>query len=349
MRGYRGWLVPVVLLSGCGKDAAPPASEATGPREVVAYVSLDREFSEPILESFAGKSGIDVKAKYDVESTKSVGWANLLIEEAKTPRCDLFWNNEILNTLRLKKRGLLAEWTPPNAADYPASFRDKGHTWYGFAARARVLIVNTTAIPIERERPTSIHDLADPTWRGKTGMAKPLYGTTATHAACLFAVLGDAKAKEFFAAIRANDVKVLSGNRQVALDVGAGRLAFGLTDTDDAIAELEAGRPVAIVYPDRSPSQMGTLFIPNTIAILKGAPHPRAAESLAIHLLSTGVEETLARGPSAQIPLNARVAASMRVETPKTLHAMAVDFEAAAEKWDEVAATMAAEFGGPTP
>ncbi len=349
MRGLATIGLIGILLTGCGGSTAPAPSEATASREVVAYVALDREFSEPILESFSGRSGIDVKAKYDVESTKTVGLTTLLIAEATTPRCDLFWNNEILNTLRLKKRGMLAEWTLPNAADYPEGYRDKGGAWYGFAARARVLIVNTKAIPATKDRPTSIHDLADPTWKGKTGIAKPLAGTTATHAACLFAVLGDVKAKEFFAAIKANDVKVLSGNKQVALDVGAGRLAFGLTDTDDAIAEVDAGRPVAIIYPDRRDAQMGTLFIPNTIAILKGAPHRKAAESLAIHLLSPVVEETLSRGPSAQIPLNSRVAPTMRVETPKTIHAMAVDFEAAAEKWNTVAAYIAAEFGGPTP
>ena len=36
-----------------------------------------------------------------------MGLTNLIITEAEQPRCDLFWNNEILNTLRLKEKGLL--------------------------------------------------------------------------------------------------------------------------------------------------------------------------------------------------------------------------------------------------
>src|SRR5271163_763024 len=100
---------------------------------VVVYSSLDREFSEPILKAYGQRSGVRVLPKFDVESTKTVGLTNLIIAEADRPRCDLFWNNEILNTLRLKKRGLLAPFRPSHAGDLPATFRAKDGTWYGFA------------------------------------------------------------------------------------------------------------------------------------------------------------------------------------------------------------------------
>jgi len=141
-------------------------------------------------------------------------------------------------------------------------------------------------------------------------------------------------------------VQVLSGNKQVATAVGSGQIAFGLTDTDDAMGEIDAGSPVAIVYPDREPGGLGTLFIPNTLAIIKGAPHPDAARALADHLLSPEVEGTLATGPSAQIPLLKSTEVPARVETPKTVHAMEADFEQAATLWDKVAAFLAAEFAG---
>src|SRR4051812_3867168 len=69
---------------------------------VVVYTALDREFSEPVLKDYAKGSGVRVLPKFDVESTKTVGLTNLLVAEAARPRCDLFWNNEILNTIRLK-------------------------------------------------------------------------------------------------------------------------------------------------------------------------------------------------------------------------------------------------------
>ncbi|MDR3635776.1 MAG: extracellular solute-binding protein [Isosphaeraceae bacterium] len=312
--------------------------------EVVVYTALDREFSEPVLELYASKTGVDVLPKFDVESTKTVGLFNLLVFEGPSPRCDLFWNNEIVNTIRLKDKGLLAPFRPKNADDFPATFKAKDGTWYGFAARARILLVNTKLIPDEAQ-PASIEDLVDPKWKGKVGLAKPLFGTTATHAACLFTAWGDERAKAFFRKLRANGAQVFSGNRQVATAVGNGEIAFGLTDTDDALAELSEGRPVTIVYPDREPNQLGTLFIPNTLALIRGARHKESAEDLANFLLSPDAETALAQGPGGQIPLNPRVKAKTMVETPKTVHAMEVDFEAAARRWDETAAFLLREFG----
>ena len=335
-------LIPLLFLAailpGCGRQPA-------GDDRVTVYSALDREFSEPLLRDFERRTGIRVLPKFDVESTKTVGLANLIIEEAASPRCDLFWNNEVLNTLRLKEKGLLARFRPGAAAAIPPAFKSKDGTWYGFAARARVLLVNTRLVA-GADRPSRLEDLTDPRWKGRIGLAKPLFGTTATHAACLFAVWGEAKARGFFEALKANGVQILAGNKDVARAVGAGQIAVGLTDTDDAVGELAVGSPVAIVYPDRRADQLGTLFLPNTLAVIKGAPHPRAAEALADDLLGPEVEAALARGPSAQIPLNPHVIAAPQVETPRTVHAMDVDFEAAAKLWDRVAAFLASEFAG---
>ena len=250
----------MISLAGC-----TPRYE----REVIVYAALDAEFSRPILEQFERQTGIVALPKFDVESTKTVGLTQAIIAEANEPRCDVFWNNEILNTLRLQQRGLLEAYRPKNADDYPEMFRSADETWHGFAARARVLLVNTEAMS-EDERPDSIKDLADEKWRGRCGLAKPLFGTTATHVACLFAELGPEEASRLFRDMKANDVQIFSGNKQVAQAVSAGSIAFGLTDTDDAIIEVEAGKPVAIVYPDQGADGLGTLFIPNTLAIIKG-------------------------------------------------------------------------------
>ena len=322
---------------GCGRAEAP---------RVVVYTSVDPEFSDAILKDHARATGVDVVPKYDTESTKTVGLTRLLIQESPRPRCDLFWNNEILNTIRLQRRGMLAAWSPPNAADIPERFRAGDRTWYGFAARARVFLVNTDLVA-EADRPRLLADLVAPRWKGRIAIAKPLFGSTATHFTCLFAAWGDERGKAFVAALKANGVNVVSGNKQVATGVGSGQFAFGLTDTDDAIAEVDAGRPVVIVYPDREAGQLGTLFIPNTLSIPKGAPDPAEARDLGNALLGPEFEGRLARGRSAQIPLNRKTQAPPRVETPRTIHAMDADFEAAASLWDRVAAHLAIEFAGP--
>jgi iron(III) transport system substrate-binding protein len=339
----------VMSTGGCGRvvmngEATPESSKTTG-GTVVLYSALDQEFAEPVLRDLGKQAGIQVLSKFDVESTKTVGLTTAIIAEAGRPRCDLFWNNEILNTLRLKDKGLLQPIQPQHAGDLPQVFKDADGMWYGFAARGRILLVNTQLVA-EADRPTGLTDLVKARWKGKIGIAKPLFGTTATHAACLFAAWGDDKARKFFKELKANEVQVLSGNKQVATAVGAGQIAFGLTDTDDAMGEIEAGSAVAIVYPDRQTDQLGTLFIPNTLALIKDAPHPQAASRLADLILSPEVEARLADGPSAQIPLLRSTRKPARVETPATVHPMEVDFQKAARLWDRVAAFLTAEFEG---
>ena len=325
------WLVALV---GCGTGEKPP--------EVVVYTALDEPFSAPILEQFSRETGISVRAKHDTESTKTVGLVQEILAERNRPRCDVFWNNEVVNTLRLHRAGLLSSCPCPEAEAFPQQFRAADSTWHGLAARARVLLVNTELVP-EDSFPRSIRDLADPAWKGKCGVAKPLAGTTATHAACLFAAWGPDKAKEFFSRVH-DGARVMSGNKQVAVAVGAGHLAFGLTDTDDAIIELESGRPVAIVFPDQEEGGLGTLFIPNTVAVIRGGPNSEEAVRLVRFLLSPEVEEKLAAGPSAQIPLSQKVDKVSRVEETGTVHPMQVDFEEAAAHWDSAAEFLRDEF-----
>lgn len=330
------------LIAGCSSRAA----DETGKGEVVVYTAHDSVFSEPIFEQFQESTGIVVRPKFDVESTKTVGLVNAIMAESERPRCDVFWNNEILNSLRLEEQGLLEAYASPAAESYPAAFKDADGTWHGFAARARIILCNTKLVP-EGERPDSIYDLADAKWKGKTAIAKPLFGTTATHAACLFAALGDDKATEFFQSLKANDVQILAGNKQVAEAVANGGAAFGLTDTDDALQMIEQGLPVTIIYPDQEEGALGTLFIPNTVSIIKGCAHPEEARKLVDYLLSADVETALAKGPAGQIPLNPQVDVKTKVATPKTITPMAVEFDAAAEKWDAAARYIADEFTAP--
>ncbi len=264
-------------------------------REVVVYTAQDEEYAKPIFADFTKTTGIAVQPQFDSESTKTVGLAKRIEAESGRPQplCDVFWNNEILLTLRLEKKGLLDVYRPKIAEHYPAMYRSKDGLWYGFAARARILLVNTKRLS-EGQRPRSMVDLTDARFKGRIGMAKPLFGSTATQAACLFALWGDEKARAFYDKLKDNDVKILSGNKQVAEAVSRGEIDFGVTDTDDAYEEIQAGRPVEIVYPDQGPGEPGTLYIPNTLAIIKGSPHEAEARKLVDYLLSPEIEARLA-------------------------------------------------------
>lgn len=317
------------LFSGClGKSD----------NEVVVYSALDKEFSQPILQDLESELDIRILTKFDQESNKTVGLVTDIIKNQSRPRVDVFWNNEILHTLRLQKLGLLEVYRSAAAENFPPQFVSADESWHGFAARARVLIVNTNLLSVPEEYPSSFFDLANPKWKGKCAMARPLFGTTASHAAVLFHQLGEEQAKKWMTEI-SNNAAIEGGNKQVALKVARGQYAFGITDTDDAIIEIEQAQPVAIVFPDQKENQFGTLLIPNTLCLIKNGPNPERAKRLIDRLLKEDIEIRLAKGPSAQIPLNRNVTVRSRVET-KDLKIMEADFQAAAENWDQTAAAL---------
>jgi iron(III) transport system substrate-binding protein len=282
-------IVLVVLLLF---DVALTACRA--PREqVVIYTSVDQVFSEPILERFEDKTGIEVLAVYDVEAAKTTGLVNRLIAEKSNPQADVFWNGEVAQTIMLKEEGVLEPYTSPNAAEILAVHRDPEDRWVGFAGRARVFLANTDLVAPEA-MPDSIHDMLDPTWPGdQLGIAYPLFGTTATHAAALYARWGAEEARAYFEALAARDVRVVDGNSVVRDMVVDGSLAYGLTDTDDACTAVEKGAPVRIVIPDQGAGQMGTLIIPNTVALIAGGPNPANGRALIDYLLSDAVAEAM--------------------------------------------------------
>jgi iron(III) transport system substrate-binding protein len=333
-------LIPFLTLAGCSKPA---------PR-IVLYCAQDQEFAEGVLGEFTKRTGLPVVPKYDTEATKSVSLAAELAMEAKRPRCDVHWNNEIIGTIKLQRQGVYEPYASPAAEPYPAWAKAADHTWLAFASRARVIVVNTQQVA-EADRPKGLLDLTDPKWKGKIAIAKPLFGTTATQAAALFAALGPDAAKEFYRGLKANGVQVVAGNKHVAEGVARGQYAVGLTDTDDALGEIEAGRPLAMIFPDRDgdPRQpkLGVLYIPNTLAIIRGCPNQAGAKPLVDYLLSPEVEAKLAEGPSHQIPLNPNVKAKLPpgLATPDQVKVMQVDWEKAADLWDDSQRFLADEFG----
>src|SRR5262249_26881065 len=206
-------MVLLISLTGC---------QGSQPR-VVLYCAQDREFAEDLLGEFTHESGLSVAPTFDTEADKSVSLYVEIVHEKDRPRCDVFWNNEILSTIRLQKQGLLVPYAGESGQLYPHA---EDSTWHAFAGRARVLIVNTDQVP-EEERPRGLLELTEPRWKDRVLMARPQFGTSATQAACLFQVLGTEKAHDFYRGLKANGVLIAPGNKQVAEWVGQGRTPGG--------------------------------------------------------------------------------------------------------------------------
>jgi iron(III) transport system substrate-binding protein len=321
-------LLCVGAAGGCRRPA-PPARP-----HVVIYVSVDQQYAEPVLAAFERETGVAVDAVYDAEASKTTGLVNRIAAERRRPRADVFWNNEVAQTIWLKREGLLQPYAPCGAAGTPEHYRDAEHYWTGVGARARVIVYNTQQLSTE-EVPRSLHELLEPRWAGKVAMAYPLFGTTRTHVAALFALWGSARAREYFAALLQNRVQFADGNALVRDLVARGVVPIGLTDTDDVHAGLLRGQPISAALPDQDTD--GTLVLPTTVAILTGSPHPEAARRLVDFLVSDRVETLLARSEAAYWPLRPGVEAARDCVNLGRIRSLAVDYETIARA-DEAAA-----------
>lgn len=283
------------------------ALACSGEPKLMIYCALDQQFSEPLLRQLAGELDLDLETRFDTEAAKTVGLVSMLLEERSSPRASVFWNNEIAHTVRLANEGLLLPYAANSAATVPTQWKDKEGRWTGFAARARVLVVNKDLLPDPKDWPRSYQDLADPRWKGRCAVARPLTGTTLTHFTALRRRLGEEAFASFFDAMLANDVKFLASNGATLRETAAGNVAWAFTDTDDFHVGKLRGQPIACVFPDQGEGQIGTMLIPNSIAILQGGPDPDGARRLVERILATSTEALLAAAESAQIPLRAEV------------------------------------------
>lgn len=284
-----GTAVVAVLLIGFGLSRQP---------ELVIYCAHDSIHADSIIRDFEKQTGVRVAVKYDTEASKSLGLTELLVREKERPRCDVFWNNELLGTLDLKARGVLSPYVGTGYERIPDANKDPDGTWAGFGARMRVYIVNTNLCAADynvlNERLAS-DDLS------RVAMARPLYGTTLTHYCVLWRLLGEDGLKKWHFSLRERGLRELSGNSTVKNQVAAGGCDFGFTDTDDFFQALDAGAPVALLPVLLDGEE--TIAIPNTVAMIAGGRNPANARRFIDFVLSAETELALANSPSRQIPL----------------------------------------------
>lgn len=273
---------------------------AAHPSALVVYCAHDAIHAEKVLRDFEKRSGIPVAIRFDTEATKSLGLVELLLREKDAPRCDVFWNNELLGTLDLAESGLLESYRGPGHARIPAAFKDPGGLWTGFAARLRVFIFNTQKLAPSTSADELAARLTSPDL-SRVAIAKPLYGTTLTHYAALWSAWGGDRLQAWHRESRTRGIREANGNAAVKDLVAEGVCDLGLTDTDDFFEAKDAGKPVA-AQPVRLEGG-ATICIPNTVAITRGTKRPAEARKLVDFLLSEETELALAGSRSRQIPL----------------------------------------------
>lgn len=284
------WLVPAIglfvaiLLPNIFKLRSKALSE------VIVYAAQDQVYAEPILREFEKETGIKVEAVYDSEAVKTVGLANRLLAERSHPQCDVFWGNEEMRTRQLAAQNVFRET----------------NGWAAFGYRSRRIVINTNFVSerrfpnrleaaggsiradLEIGAPASLLELTNEIWRGKVALAFPQFGTTATHFHALKQLWGEAAWLTWCRALAANQPFIVDGNSVVVKQVARGEAWIGLTDSDDVFAGQRERAPIAML-----PISEEQLLIPNTVGVIRNAPHPANAQKLFAYLQRREVVEKL--------------------------------------------------------
>ncbi|MFB3892772.1 MAG: extracellular solute-binding protein [Phycisphaerae bacterium] len=289
-------LAALVLMATRCRSTSGPAT-----RQVVLFCSVDQPVAEPIIAAFERQTGIKVLARYDQEAAKTVGLVQRIRAEKDRPSADVFWSSEVFHTILLAREGLLASYKPKQ--DWPAQYRGQADTWFGFALRQRVMAYSTTRVAPD-QAPKRLEDLLEARWKGRVVMARPQFGTTGGDVASWFAHYGREKARSILRGLCDNGVQMVEGNSVAVRMVTTGQADVALTDNDDFFAYQASGAKIAMVPLDQGGD--GALVIPNSAAIVKGAPHRAEAEELMAFLLGGKAEQLLAESVSHNTPLVAK-------------------------------------------
>jgi iron(III) transport system substrate-binding protein len=295
----RGFSRPLVLLAAFIALLVAGYFALWAPRRetLVVYCAHDSIYADSILREFERETGIPVAVRYDTEATKSLGLVELLLQEKAHPRCDVFWNNELLGTLQLAGEGMLLPYRGSGYARIPADYKDPDGRWAGFAARLRLWIVNTNRLEptMEAIQKATSGDL------DRMVISKPLYGSTRTQYTLLWKLWGRDRLIAWHRDRLARHLRVVDGNATVKDLVVSGVCDLGWSDTDDFFEARDEGKPVAML-----PIQLDngkTICNPNTVSIIRGTQRLAEAQKLVDFLLSEKCELMLANSKSRQIPL----------------------------------------------
>lgn len=296
--------------------------------EVIVYCSVDEIFAKDIFKSFEKKTGITVRPVFDSEAGKTTGLINRLRAEQDRPRADVLFSSELFNTMQLADAGFFESYDSPAAADLPPAYRDRGRRWNAIGLRGRVLAFDPRRAS-RQPLPERWEQLAEPQFAARLAFANPMFGTTRGHVAAMFALWGSERATAFLTQLKERGALVVDGNSAAVRAVIDGRSDYCMTDTDDVLVAQADGAVLDFSLLDMGDG--GTLWIPSTVAIIKGARHQRQAQQLADCLASADVERMLAQSESRNVPVRPSLRAELHLPDPV---ASRISYEAIAARID---------------
>lgn len=256
----------------------PTSTVTTEAATLLIYSGRSEELVSPLIEIFEEQSGIDVAVRYG-SSTEMA--ATIAAEGAASP-ADVFYAQDPSTIGSVKE--LLAPLGDSVLDLAPERFRDPDGYWTGITVRSRVLAYNPDLVS-EEKLPASFHELTDPAWAGRIGLA-PTNGSFLTFVAAMMVLEGEEATLEWLRGMAANNIVEFDGNSPIAAAVDAGDISAGLINHYYLLRlAAEQGGTTALNHYWPNPDA-GSYVMPSGAAVLATAPNPQGAGDFIEFLLS---------------------------------------------------------------
>jgi iron(III) transport system substrate-binding protein len=247
--------------------------------EVVWYTTLIvNQLVRPMVAAFEKKYGVKVRftrANSTVTTTR-------VLSEAKAGHVigDVHDGTDGVETL--KHAGLIEHWMPDNWRDYPPEYRDPDGYWIATNLYFLTPGVNTQMVPA-KDRPRTYEDLLDPRWKGKMAWAATSTSSGAQgFIGNILISMGQEKGMAYLQKLAKQKIINAAGSARQVLDGAiAGEYPIALQIFNHhTVISAKKGAPITWIKMQPVPSTL------NTIAVVKGAPHPNAAKLLISYMVS---------------------------------------------------------------
>lgn len=263
----------LLIIAGCGARSSGSDVE----KGLSLYTSFSADLYDVIAQEFEKSSGI----KVDIVTGGTGVMMKRIESEAANPLGDVMLGGGA-ESFEANLQ-YFEPYTVKDDAAVPAPFKSKTSHWYGYNALPMVFIYNKNLVK-EEDAPKGWQDLTDPKWKGKIGMADMAKsGTSFIQAATMLQIFGREDGGRGWEIIRAiaSNARILDSSQLPLKGTNDGEYAIGLTYEQGAHKYLMAGGPVGIIYPAE-----GTASVPDTLAVIKGAKHPKNARLFMDWMLS---------------------------------------------------------------
>lgn len=308
----RSWstLLAVLALSalavGCGE---------TGPKNsILLYNGQHPQLTSALVKAFERQTGIDVR----VRTNDGIVLADQLLQEGKSSSADVYLTENSPELVTLDQHGLLAKVAPSTLAEVPDRYNAPTGNWVAVARRVSALAYDPTLIPATA-LPSSILQLAEPSWKGKVGLA-PTDSDFAPLVGAIIATYGEKAAANWLAGLKRNG-QLYQSDEAVVAAVNRGDVATGIVNNYYWFRlRLElgaAGMHSALYYfPNRD---VGSIVNISGAAVLAGAAHASNAQRFLGFLVSKQAQEIIAYGDDYEYPIRPGVAPNSALPALSTI------------------------------